>query len=178
MMTGTKEIRTDRLLLRKYDEGDSRTLHEKFGTDPKMYEYSGWNPYASYDMARETVQRFIDSYDQTDFYGWAIEKEGRLIGTVGAYDHDPNEDRIEIGISIERASWGKGYATEALIGVIRYLSGEEGIRVITAWCASDNIGSMKTMEKAGMKHIATEKNALEVNGITYDKLIYEYELHS
>lgn len=176
-MTGTREIQTDRLLMRKYDMEDSRILYEKFGSDPQMYEYSGWNPYASYDMAKETVQRFIESYDHPDFYGWAIETEGHLIGTIGAYDYDPNTDRIEIGMSIERSSWGNGYATEALTGVIRYLTRDEGIGVITAWCASDNIGSMKAMEKAGMRHTSTEKNALEVNGITYDKLIYEYEMH-
>ena len=73
--------------------------------------------------------------------------------------------------------WGKGFATEALTGVIGYLTEHEDISVITAWCASDNIGSVKAIEKAGMKHVSTEKNALVVDGITYDKLIYEYELH-
>lgn len=176
-MNGTVELKTDRLLLRKHQSEDAGVLFEIFGSDPQMYEYSGWNPYASYDMAKETVQMFMENYDHPDFYGWAIEKEGCLIGTVGAYDYDPNTNHIEIGMSIERASWGKGYATEALISVIRYLTKDEGISVITAWCASDNIGSMKAMEKAGMRHASTEKNALEINGITYDKLIYEYELH-
>ena len=52
---------------------DARVLFEKFGCDPQMYEYSGWNPYATYEMAKETVQKFINSYDNSDFYGWAIE---------------------------------------------------------------------------------------------------------
>ena len=176
-MTGTKEIQTERLSMRKHVMEDSRILYEKFGSDPQMYEYSGWNPYASYDMAKETVQRFIENYDHPNFYGWAIEHEGRLIGTIGAYDYDPNTNRIEIGMSIERASWRKGYATEALIGTIRYLCEDENISVITAWCTPDNIGSMKAMEKAGMRYTFTEKDALQVNGITYDKLIYEYEAH-
>ena len=71
-MTGTMEITTERLLLRRYRADDARILHEKFGCDPEMYEYSGWNPYATYEMAEDTVQRFIDSYGNTDFYGWAI----------------------------------------------------------------------------------------------------------
>ena len=173
-MTGTNEFTTERLLMRRYHMDDSRILYDKFGCDPQMYEYSGWNPYASPEMAEETVQKFIESYDRTDFYGWAIEHEGSLIGTIGAYDYDPGKNRIEVGMSIERASWGNGYATEALIGVIGYLTEHEGIGVITAWCASDNIGSMKAMEKAGMKQTSTEKEALEVDGIKYDKLIFEY----
>ena len=176
-MTGTKEITTERLLMRKYRMDDSQVLYEKFGCDPQMYEYSGWNPYASLDMAKETVQRSIESYGHTDFYGWAIEHEGNLIGTIGAYDYNPKTNRIEIGISIERASWGNGYATEALFGVIEYLTKHEDINVITAWCASDNIGSMKALGKAGMRQTSIEKNALEVDGIIHDKLIFEYVSH-
>lgn len=176
-MTGTNEFTTERLLMRRYHMDDSKILYEKFGCDPQMYEYSGWNPYASYEMAKETVKRFIESYHHTDFYGWIIEHEEHLIGTIGAYDYDSKTKCIEIGLSIERASWGNGYATEALIGVIAYLTKRENINKITAWCASENVGSMKAMEKAGMKQISNEKDALEVNGITYDKLVFAYTAH-
>ncbi len=173
-MTGTNEFTTERLLLRRYHMDDARTLYEKFGCDPQMYEFSGWNPYATQFLANETVQRFIDSYKNTEFYGWAIEYKGKLIGTIGAYDYHSEKNQIEIGMSIERASWGKGFATEALIGVLKYLTVQEGIEVITAWCASDNIGSMKAIQKAGMKQTSTESNALEIGGKKYDKLIFKY----
>lgn len=173
-MTGTTELTTKRLLLRIYHMDDARILYEEFGRDPQMYEYSGWNPYATQEMARETVQRFIDSYRNTDFYGWAIEYNGKLVGAIGAYDYDSEKNQIEIGMSIVRSSWGKGFATEALIGVLKYLSLQEGIKVITAWCASDNIGSMKAMQKAGMKQTSIERNSLDVDGKKYDKLIYSY----
>ena len=94
------------------------------------------------------------------------------------YDYDAEQNQIEIGKSIERPSWGKGLATEALIGVLKYLTEHEGIEVITAWCASDNIGSMKAMQKAGMRQTALEKGTLEVDGKKYDKLIYRYRKSS
>ena len=173
-MTGTNEFTTERLLLRRYCMDDAQILYDKFGRDPQMYEYSGWNPYATKEMSKETVQKFIDSYNNTDFYGWAIEYKGKLIGTIGAYDYDSEKNQIETGMSIERASWGKGFATEALIGVLKYLTVQEGIEVITAWCASDNIGSVKAMQNAGMKHTSTESNALEIGGKKYDKRIFKY----
>jgi ribosomal-protein-alanine N-acetyltransferase len=37
-----------------------------------------------------------------------------MIGTIGAYDFDPEKNQIEVGFSIERASWGYGYAAEAV----------------------------------------------------------------
>ena len=67
-------------------------------------------------------------------------------------------------MSIERTSWGNGFATEALAGVLKYLAAQKGIEVIIAWCVSDNTGSMKAMQNAGMKHTSTEKGTLEVDG--------------
>ena len=173
-MTGTNEITTQRLRLRRYLMKDARDLYEKFGRDPEMYEYSGWNPYATLEMAEDTLGRFIDSYDGPSFYGWAIEYRGELIGTIGAYDYDPIADSVETGMSIERSRWGMGFATEALAAVLRYLTEHEGIANVCAWCASENTGSKRAMEKAGMKQVSAEKDALDINGKKYDRLVYRY----
>lgn len=170
---GTKEIRTSRLLLRRHVKDDAKVLFENFGQDGAMYEYSGWNPYATPKMAEKTVAEFIGSYAGSHFYGWAIEAEGRLVGTIGAYDYDEKASTIEVGMSIERASWGRGYATEALQAVLRYLTGEEKIATVTAWCASDNVGSQRALEKSGMVKVKVEKDALAIGKSTYDKLWYE-----
>ncbi len=125
-------------------------------------------------MAAETVESFINSYGDPHFYGWGIVYEGKLIGTIGAYDYDADKSWIEVGMSIERASWGHGFATEALKAVLRYLAEHENIKTVSAWCASDNMGSQKVMKKSGMRMVSTEQGALEINGQTYDKLIFEY----
>lgn len=104
-MNGTCELKTERLLLRRYREEDAEILHKNFGLDPTMYEYSGWNPYETKNMAEETVRRFMVSYEDEDFYGWAITYNEKLIGTIGAYDYDDDRNEIEVGMSIERASW-------------------------------------------------------------------------
>ncbi len=39
----------------------------------------------------------------------------------------------------------RGFATEALTAVLRYLTGHENIGTVNAWCASDNIGSRKAL---------------------------------
>ncbi len=170
---GTIALTTDRLLLRQHQEEDAEVLYQNFGLDPKMFEYSGWNPYATLEAAKETVRRFLASYEDPHFYGWAVEHDGRMIGTIGAYDFDPETASIEVGCSIERESWGNGFAGEALAAALDYLTQQEGIRVVRAWCAADNIGSRRIMEKAGMQLTSTEEGALEINGKRYDKLNYE-----
>ena len=86
---------------------------------------------------------------------------------------DPETDSIEVGCSIERKSWGNGFAGEALRAVIRYLTEQEGIRCVKAWCAADNVGSRKVMERVGMTRVSTEKGALVIDGREYDKQNYE-----
>jgi len=175
-MAGTIALQTPRLLLRRHVPEDAGLLYRNFGTDAAMFRYSGWNPYAAPEQARETVQRFIDSYADPRFYGWAIECDGRMIGTIGAYDYDQEKNQIEVGFSIERASWGKGYAAEALEAVLDYLTVQEGIARVTAWCASDNIASKRTQEKAGMRPSGIDAGGLEVEGQRYDKLVYTYSI--
>ena len=172
MSNGTVQLTTERLILRRHILEDALLLHQNFGLDPEMFRYSGWNPYASKEAAEETVRQFMDSYSDKHFYGWAIEFDGRLIGTIGAYDYDPETDSIEVGCSIERKSWGNGFAGEAVRAVIRYLTEQEGIRCVKAWCAAENIGSRKVMERAGMTRVSTEKDALEIEGRKYDKQNY------
>ncbi len=169
---GSAELRTKRLILRRHRPEDAALLYQEFGTDPEMFQYSGWNPYATPGMAQETVQRFIDSYKDEHFYGWAMETGGVLCGTIGAYDFC--DGQIEVGFSVAKPCWGRGYATEALKAVLEYLTENEGIPCVTAWCAAENTGSKKVLEKAGMQFAGIEKDGLEVGEKTYDKLIYEY----
>ncbi len=169
---GTAELRTERFKLRRYCLEDAADLYRQFGTDPSTYEYTGWNPYATEEMALETVRRFIAGYEDEHFYGWVLDADDVLFGTIGAYDY--SGDQIEVGYSIIRPVRGRGYATEALKAVLTYLTENEGIPCVIAWCASSNIGSVRTLEKAGMKLVRTEKNGLAVGDRVFDKLTYEY----
>lgn len=171
---GTAELCTDRITLRRYIPEDVGALYRYLGTDPAMYKYSDWNPYATLEMAQQTVQRFIGSYGDEHSYSWVMDVDGVLIGTVGAYDY--NNDQIEVGFSVRQDWQGHGYATEALTKVLQYLTENEGISCVTAWCASENVGSRKVLEKSGMQLVKTEKDGLVIGDKTYDKLFFEYKV--
>ena len=169
---GTAELRTDRLVLRRYRPEDAAVLYRYLGSDPAMYQYSGWNPYATLEMAQETVNRFIESYEDERAYSWVIDVDGVLYGTIGAYDFE--DDRIEVSFSIIRTGWGRGYATEALKKVLEYLTENEGISCVTAWCAAENIGSRRVLEKSGMKLVSADLDDLVVGEKRYERLVFEY----
>ena len=171
---GTVELWTERMILRRYRLEDADDLYRYLGTDPAMSAYSGWNPYATPEMTRKTVQGFIDSYDDDRTYSWVMDIDDVIVGTIGAYDY--KDDQIEVGFSVVKGWQGRGLATAALKKVLEYLTENEGISSVTAWCAAENIGSQRVLEKAGMQFVNTEKNGLVVGDRVYDKLTYEYKI--
>lgn len=169
---GTAELGTAHLLLRRYCPEDASWLYRYFGCNEKMFRYSGWNPYATEEMAEKTVQEFIDQYEDPHFYGWIIDCDDCVAGTIGAYDYE--NDSIEVGFSIAEPYQGRGYAGEALAEVLKYLTENEEIPQVTAWCAAENIASRRTLEKAGMQFFGLEKEAVKVGDRSYDRLVYVY----
>lgn len=169
---GTAELWTAQMILRRYRPEDAEPLHQRLGTDPWMSQYTGWNPYATLETAQETVRRFMAGYEDEHSYSWVMDVDDIVVGTIGAYDE--RNGRIEVGFSVVRGWQGRGLATEALRKVLAYLTENEGIPCVTAWCASENTGSRRVLEKAGMRLVHTEKNGLTVGDRVYDKLTYEY----
>ena len=169
---GTVELWTENLILRRYRMEDAEELYRRFGTDPEMFQSSGWNPYATPEMAQETVRRFIEGYTDEHAYSWVMDVDDVIVGTIGAYDYA--NDQIEVGFSVDRGWQGRGFATAALRKVLEYLTENEAIPRVTAWCAAENVGSRKVLEKAGMQLVCTETDGLTIGGKVYDKLIYEY----
>ena len=169
---GTVELWTEHLILRRYRPDDAEPLYRCLGTDPAMDRYSGWNPYATLKKAQETVRQFIAGYEDERAYSWVMDVEDVVVGTIGAYDY--RDDRIEVGLSVVRGWQGRGFATEALKKVLEYLTENEGIPCVTAWCAAENTGSRRVLEKAGMRLAGTEKNGLTVGERVYDRLTFEF----
>ena len=114
----------------------------------------------------------MDGYADDHFYSWIMDLDDILVGTIGAYDY--KEDQIEVGFSVVRTWQGRGIATEAVRKVLEYLTENERINCVTAWCAAENTGSKRVLEKAGMKLVNTEANGLAVGDKVYDRLNFEY----
>lgn len=169
---GTVELWTERLILRKYRPEDAEPLYRYLGTDPAMSQYTGWNPYATPQMARETVRQFIDGYHDEHFYSWVMDSDDVVVGTIGAYDYGDNH--IEVGFSVVQSWQGRGIATEALKKILEYLTENEGISCVSAWCAAENAGSRRVLEKAGMHFVQIEKDGIRAGDRVFDKMIYEY----
>ena len=79
----------------------------------------------------------------------------------------------EIGYCYGENYWGKGYATEALKAVIKYLFEECEASVVYAEFMHNNPASGEVMKKSGMKYEGRLlKRIIDKDGITNDLLSY------
>lgn len=81
---------------------------------------------------------------------WTILVDGNIIGSIGTYVMD---GETQIGYGIGREYWGLGYASRALTSFLEQVD----TRPLYGRAASDNIRSIKMLEKAGFKRTGTER---------------------
>jgi RimJ/RimL family protein N-acetyltransferase len=79
----------------------------------------------------------------------AVTRCGQLVGSIASF---VSGDQTEVTYWIDRDAWGTGIASRAL----GLLLGLVPTRPLQARAASDNIGSLRVLEKAGFKIVGTE----------------------
>jgi RimJ/RimL family protein N-acetyltransferase len=79
----------------------------------------------------------------------AVTRDGEFVGTIASFVID---GQTEITYWIDRSVWGQGVASRALALFLDEVS----VRPLFARAASDNIGSLTVLARAGFKIIGTE----------------------
>jgi RimJ/RimL family protein N-acetyltransferase len=79
-----------------------------------------------------------------------IDVDGTPAGTIGSFRIG---DQLEVTYWIDRAQWGKGIATAAL----QILLADTAERPVYARAASDNVGSLRVLEKAGFRRVGVDR---------------------
>ena len=74
----------------------------------------------------------------------------------------PDKDGVvEVGYDIVPEYRKQGYATEMARSLVAWAFQETGIKVVTASCLDDNIGSIKVLENVGMRRLEPDRNMLK-----------------
>jgi len=79
----------------------------------------------------------------------AVTRDGHLVGSIASF---VIEGDTEITYWIDRSAWGQGVASQALMLLLDTV----GVRPLYARAASDNLGSLRVLQKAGFTIIDTE----------------------
>lgn len=67
------------------------------------------------------------------------------------------EEEIEIGYNFLPAAWGKGYATEAARGLLRFAFTQSALEKVVAVTDPDNHASQNVLRKAGMADVGLKR---------------------
>ncbi|MBE6054852.1 MAG: GNAT family N-acetyltransferase [Clostridium sartagoforme] len=142
-----RELETDRLVIRKFREGDGEDLYEYLSNE----EVVKFEPYKTFSREQAYAEAERRSGDN-NFLAVCL-KNGKLIGNL--YFHKDSFETYEVGYVFNRNYWGNGYATEALKALIKYAFEELGVRRIIAMCDPKNHNSWKLLERVGMRREGT-----------------------
>jgi len=85
----------------------------------------------------------------TNVVNRAITLDGRLVGSIARFVADGD---LEITYWVDRSVWGRGIATRALDLLLETATE----RPLRARAASDNVASLRVLEKAGFRVVGTE----------------------
>ena len=122
------ELRTERLLMRGFRDEDYERWAE-ISADPRSAPGSasptGLTPHEAWlDMAM-----LSGHWELRGFGHWALEEleTGELVGRAGLY-YPPDWPGIEVGWTVAREHWGKGYAPEAARAACAWAHDGSGVR--------------------------------------------------
>jgi len=150
---GTKTIETERLIIRKFTMDDAEGMYNNWATDTETCKRLSWDVHKNVDETRELISKWIANYEKPYYYNWIVElKETKeVIGNINVANCHPQYKTAQMGYCYGSRYWGKGYATEALTAVLRYLVLEVGFNLVEAMCRVQNDKSRGVMERSGMK---------------------------
>jgi len=147
-MSAPECVETARLILRRPLRRDIDAIFARYASDPEATRYLGWPRHRT---VRDTLQflEFSDAeWDNSPGGPYLIEVRvsGQVIGSTGfTFETDY---RASTGYVLARDSWGMGYATEALLGMIG-VSAATGIVRLQAHCHVEHDASCRVLEKCG-----------------------------
>ncbi len=144
-------LETERLRLRRLSLDDAAFILDLLN-EPSFLNYIGDKGVRTLDDARDYILTGpMASYERHGFGLYLVElkERGVPMGICGLLKRDALDD-VDVGFAFLPAFWLQGYAFESASAVIAYGRRALGLNRIVAVTQSDNVGSIKTLEKVGL----------------------------
>lgn len=147
-MKAPERVETRRLLLRRPLLADGGAIFTRYASDAEVTRFLSWPRHES----QEQTTAFLD-FSDAEWARWPAgpyliesREDGRLLGSTGLGFETAH--RASTGYVLAKDSWGRGYATEALEGVVGVAKGV-GVRRLYALCHTGHRESTHVLEKCG-----------------------------
>jgi [ribosomal protein S5]-alanine N-acetyltransferase len=122
--------------------------------DPEVMRFIPGGPLPDVEAVDALLQQYAREQAERGFSSWAIVERSTdlLVGDVGFGVFKPTGD-VELGYTLARACWGRGYATEAAAACLTAGLASLPVPRIIAAVDEENIGSLRVPERIGMARL-------------------------
>lgn len=164
-----------RLLLREMVEADWGPLYA-YEREPEFRRYDP-DDLQSPLQFRLTIQALIAQqrdHPRTSYYFTVVQhEEARVIGSCYIAVRDGRSRQAEIGYMLGPAFWGQGFATEAANRLLAFGFDDLKLhRIFASGVVSENAGSVRVLEKIGMRREAHFRESHWFDGRWWDTTLY------
>ena len=145
-------LTTRRLTLRRLSPADAGFIVALLN-DPAFLRFIGDKAVRNADDARRYIlDGPMASYERNGFGLWLVEQKnsGLSVGMCGLLKRESLPD-VDIGFAILPTFRSQGYALESASAVLEYGRTEFGLKRIVAITDPDNAGSIRVLQKIGMR---------------------------
>lgn len=146
-------ITTERLLIRPLSLSDLAGFHQ-YRSNPEVTRYQGFDV-----MTMDDAASFIEGNSGKSFgnpgewvqYAIADAGSNQLIGDCAIQLHAAHPGIVSIGITISPLEQRKGYAKEALRGILRFLFEEKQLHRVEEIVDAENTASIQLLRSLGFR---------------------------
>lgn len=172
-LTDLHLLETERLILRPFCLEDAKHIFE-IRSNEYVMKFMDSSFHNSLSDSEKFVESNLENQAKGNGYFWAIieKTSNKFIGDFSIWSIDKVNNRGQIGYSLKKDYWQKGYMSEAMNVILRYGFTEIGIHSFEANINPLNDGSRKCLEKIGFKKEAYFRENYLFNGKYLDSEIY------
>lgn len=169
-------IVTPRLTLRPFRPADLPAFLA-YRNDPEVARFQGW----ATPMSEEAARDFLDENARPSWplaggiqIAVALTASDELLGDLYVAEYGGDSRQAIIGYSLARQQQGRGYATEAVSGLLEQLFRAHGLHRVVATVDARNGPSIALLERLGMRREGHFRQAFydEVDGAWCDEYFY------
>jgi RimJ/RimL family protein N-acetyltransferase len=148
------KLETDRLILRGFVETDLDAYAEMCA-DPEVMRFIGGKPLSRAEAWRN-MATIVGHWYLRGYGFWAVQERssGEIVGRIGCWQPE-GWPGLEVGWTLRRAFWGRGYATEAAKASVDYGFKNLEQSQIISLIDPNNHASQRVAERLGAKIIGT-----------------------
>lgn len=167
-------LETERLIIRRFRSDDLDSF-VAYRADPDVARFQSWENFTRAEgvaFIEEMARQHPDTPGEWFQFAIELKSTSAMIGDCALHAFAGRPTEAEIGFTLARAYRGRGYAGEAIAGLLDYAFGTLGKSHIDALTDVRNLKSIAVLERLGFRRDAAMREPVEFKGEICSEFLY------